>query len=120
MQELIARVRAVLRRRAPKSPLFLQAKEVKLNFAHHIVQVGERLVDLTPSEFYLLATLMSAPGHSFSRLDLLNRITDDANERPERIIDVHMRHIRRKIEPDPKNPRYIETVRGMGYRFSVK
>ena len=121
MRELIGRVQAVLRRtqRQTQSPIVLQVADITLDFACHVVQVSERLVDLTPSEFYLLATLMSAPGHPFSRLDLLKRITDNAHERYERIIDVHVRHLRTKIEPDPKNPCYIETVYGIGYRFAV-
>lgn len=83
------------------------------------VRVGGRYVDLTPSEFAILATLMSAPGQVFSRLDLLDRVSGDAFEGSERTIDVHIRNIRAKIEDDPRNPRYIETVYGMGYRFAL-
>jgi DNA-binding response OmpR family regulator len=82
------------------------------------VTVGDRSVDLTKSEFELLATLMASPGHVFSRLDLLDRVTGDAYEGYERTIDVHIRNLRLKIEPDPKHPMYIETVYGMGYRFA--
>ena len=121
-RELIARVRAVLRRMQKQAPsrTVLRAADITLDWGGHVVQVGERFVDLTPSEFDLLATLMSAPGRAFSRLDLLERMTGDAYEGYERTIDVHVRHLRTKIEPDPKNPRYVETIYGMGYRFAVE
>ena len=76
-------------------------------------------VELTPSEFDLLATLMGAPGRVFSRLELLDRLQGTAYEGYERTIDVHIRNLRTKIEPDPSKPRYIETVYGSGYRFSA-
>jgi len=77
-------------------------------------------VDLTPSEFELLATLMAAPGRVFSRLEILDRLQGAAYEGYERTIDVHIRNLRTKIEPDPSNPHYIETVYGAGYRFAVQ
>jgi DNA-binding response OmpR family regulator len=80
--------------------------------------VGARRVDLTPSEFELLATLMSTPGRAFSRLDLLDRLQGTAFEGYERTIDVHVRNLRTKIEPDPGRPRYVQTVFGIGYRFA--
>jgi DNA-binding response OmpR family regulator len=83
---------------------------------HHVEIEGE-LINLTPSEFDLLATLMSAPGRVFSRMDLLQRIQGTAFEGVERTIDVHVRNLRAKIEPDPANPTYIQTVFGVGYRF---
>jgi DNA-binding response OmpR family regulator len=82
------------------------------------VTVGQREVDLTPSEFDLLAALMSTPGRAFSRLELLDRIQGTAYEGYERTIDVHIKNLRAKIESDPREPRYIETVYGVGYRFS--
>jgi DNA-binding response OmpR family regulator len=81
--------------------------------------VGDTRIDLTPSEFALLAVLMSAPGRAFSRLDLLDRLQGSAFEGYERTIDVHIRNLRAKIEPDPGNPRYVETVYGIGYRFAA-
>lgn len=121
-RELIARVRAVLRRmqKQTQRPTILRAGDITLDWTAHLVQVGEQFVDLTPSEFDLLATLMSTRGRAFSRLDLLERMTGDAYEGYERTIDVHVRNLRTKIEPDPKNPRYIETVYGMGYRFAIE
>jgi DNA-binding response OmpR family regulator len=80
--------------------------------------VADRSVDLTPSEFDLLAALMSAPGRVYSRLDLLDVIQGVRYEGYERTIDTHIKNMRAKIEPDPRNPRYIETVYGVGYRLN--
>jgi DNA-binding response OmpR family regulator len=121
-RELTARVRAVLRRASadPAEPDLLRAADITLDRNGRVVTVGERNVDLTPSEFDLLATFMSAPGRAFSRLDLLNRLQGTAYEGYERTIDVHVRNLRAKIEPDPRNPRYVETVFGIGYRFAAQ
>lgn len=120
-RELTARVRAVLRRASknPSEPDLVRAADVTLDRNGRIVMVGTRQVDLTPSEFDLLATLLMAPGRAFSRLDLLDRLQGAAYEGYERTIDVHIRNLRTKIEPDPRNPRYIETVFGVGYRFAA-
>jgi DNA-binding response OmpR family regulator len=122
VRELIARVRAVLRRaqKAATEPDILRAADIVLDRAGRTVKVGERGVDLTPSEFAILATLMAAPGQVFSRLDLLDRVSGEAYEGYERTIDVHIRNLRTKIEPDAKNPTYIDTVYGMGYRFAAR
>ena len=121
VRELLARVRAVLRRtqKAATEPDVLRGADIVLDRAARSVIVGERGVDLTPSEFAILATLMAAPGQVFSRLDLLDRVSGDAYEGYERTIDVHIRNLRTKVEPDPKNPTHIETVYGMGYRFAT-
>ena len=122
MRELTARVRAVLRR-AGKEPTrlgVLRAGEIVLDRDCRLVTVRERRVDLTPSEFELLATLMAAPGRAFSRADLLDRLQGAAFDGYERTIDVHVRNLRAKIESDPARPRYIETVFGVGYRFSAE
>jgi len=74
-------------------------------------------VDLTPSEFDLLAALMASPGHVYSRLDLLDVIQGVRYEGYERTIDTHIKNLRAKVEPEPRSPRYIETVYGVGYRF---
>ena len=120
VRELIARVRAVLRRTNKQAvePDFLRAFDIVLDRNGRTVQVAGREVDLTPSEFELLATLMAAQGQVFSRLDLLDRMSGEAYEGYERTIDVHIRNLRTKIEPDPRHPKYIETVYGMGYRFA--
>jgi DNA-binding response OmpR family regulator len=85
-----------------------------------VVSVQGRLVDLTPSEFDLLATLMAAPGRAFSRLELLERLQGAAYEGYERTIDVHVRNLRSKIEANPAQPLFIETVFGVGYRFTPR
>jgi len=82
------------------------------------VTVGARRVDLTPSEFDLLAALMAAPGRAFTRGELLDRVQGMAFDGYERTIDVHIRNLRAKIEPEPRDPRYVETVFGVGYRFA--
>jgi two-component system alkaline phosphatase synthesis response regulator PhoP len=119
MRELTARVRAVLRRMSKAQPEteVLRAADITLDRIGRVVTVGEKRVDLTPSEFDLLATLMSAPGRAFSRLDLLERIQGDAFDGYQRTIDVHIRNLRTKIEPDPSRPLYVESVYGVGYRF---
>jgi DNA-binding response OmpR family regulator len=119
-RELIARVRAVLRRVGKTEPMaeIFRVGEITLDRDSHTVTVKEDFVDLTPSEFDLLATLMSSPGRAFSRLDLLDRLQGTAYEGYERTIDVHIKNLRAKIEEDPRAPRYVETVYGVGYRFS--
>jgi DNA-binding response OmpR family regulator len=121
MRELTARVRALLRRvnKEPVSQNMLRVADIVLDRNGRLVTVGDKSVDLTPSEFELLATLMAAPGRAYSRLDLLDRLQGDAFEGYERTIDVHIRNLRTKIEDDPSNPRYVETVYGFGYRFAT-
>ncbi len=122
IQELIARVRAVLRRsrKQTRLPDILRSNDIALDRAGHSVRVQGTEVDLTPSEFELLETFMLSPGRAFSRLDLLESVSGDAYEGYERTIDVHVRNLRTKIEPEPSKPRYIQTVYGMGYRFAAE
>lgn len=122
LRELTARIRAVLRRAAGRAPEanILRAADIVLDVPGRVTIVGERRVDLTPSEFALLATLMSAPGRTFSRLELLDRLQEPSHRTYERTIDVHIRRLRTKIEPDPREPRYVETVFGFGYRFAAE
>lgn len=117
MRELVARIRAVLRRAGQESdpPETLRVADILLDRNRRLVRVGDQLVDLTPSEFDLLAILMAAPGRAFTRQDLLDRLPGSAWV--ERTVDVHIRNLRAKIEPEPAQPRYIETVFGVGYRF---
>jgi len=119
-RELAARVRAVLRRTAKQtSPSeILRSADITLDRAGRVVLVAEHQIDLTPSEFDILAALMAAPGRAFSRLELLERLQGTAYEGYERTIDVHIRNLRAKIEPDDTQPRYVETVYGVGYRFA--
>ena len=118
-RELVARVRAVLRRAGKSEPKgkILQVADITLDRDTREVTVANQSVDLTPSEFDLLAALMSSPGRVFSRLDLLDVIQGIRYEGYERTIDTHIKNLRAKIEPDPRSPRYIETVYGVGYRF---
>jgi DNA-binding response OmpR family regulator len=119
-RELTARVRAVLRRAEKTEEVhdLLRVSDITLDRSGRVVLIGAVQVDLTPSEFELLATLMAAPGRAYSRLELLERMQGAAYEGYERTIDVHIRNLRAKIEPDAAEPRYIETVYGIGYRFA--
>lgn len=120
MRELTARVRSVLRRAGQGEPraTVLRVGDIAVDRYDRIVTVAGRRVDLTPCEFDLLSALMSAPGRAFSRLELLDRVQGSSFEGYERTIDVHVRNLRTKIELDPSDPRYIETVYGIGYRFA--
>ena len=118
-RELVARVRAVLRRSGQTEPRgeIICAADVTLDRGMRIVQVGEKNVNLTPSEFDLLAALMSTPGRVLSRLDLLDIVQGVRYDGYQRTIDLHIKNLRAKIEPEPRTPRYIQTVYGVGYRF---
>jgi two-component system, OmpR family, alkaline phosphatase synthesis response regulator PhoP len=118
-RELVARVRAVLRRAGKTEPQakVLQVADITLDRDTRAVTVADRLVDLTPSEFDLLAALMTSPGRVFSRLDLLDILQGIRYEGYERTIDTHIKNLRAKIETDPRTPFYIETIYGVGYRF---
>jgi len=119
-REVVARVRAVLRRTdgdvAPSE--LVRAGDILLDLAAHLASVAGQRVELTPMEFELLAVLARSPGHTFSRSQLLQQIQDNPLEGYERTVDVHIRNLRAKIEPDPKNPRYIQTVYGVGYKLA--
>ena len=120
-RELAARVRAVLRRTTEDS-LFLGPKEVehgdlKIDFHRHSVQVKGQDVSLTPTEFRILAVLAREPGRVYSRSQLMDRAFGYDFDGLERTVDVHILNVRRKIETDPNQPRYIKTVYGMGYKF---
>jgi DNA-binding response OmpR family regulator len=121
-RELTARVRAVLRRaeKQATSQEILRIGVIELDWAGRTTTVNGQAVVLTPSEFSLLGTLMASPGRVFSRLELLDRLQGTAYEGYERTIDVHIRNLRSKIEPDASNPQYIETVYGAGYRFATR
>ncbi|HEY9075296.1 MAG TPA: response regulator transcription factor [Anaerolineaceae bacterium] len=122
LRELTARVRTVLRRleKSTHAPDILRLGAIELDRSSRITTVNGTPVDLTPSEFDLLCTFMSTPGRVFSRLELLDRLQGTTYEGYERTIDVHIRNLRTKIEPDPSNPIYIETVYGSGYRFAQR
>jgi DNA-binding response OmpR family regulator len=119
-KELVARVRAVLRRSrtAARGDEVVRADDVEIDTAKMRVSVGGTQVDLTPTEFQLLATLAREPGRVFTRSQLLDAVHGVAIESYERAIDAHVKNIRRKIEPTPGSPRYVVTVHGVGYRFA--
>lgn len=122
MHELAARVRAVLRRVEKQNAgqgLVFHRGEISLDQPKRLVKVNDRRVDLTPSEFDILAALMAEPGRVFSRQELLDRLQGGlVYDGFERMINVHISNLRNKIEPDPSSPHYIETVYGAGYRFN--
>lgn len=118
-QEVVARVRAVLRRAtsAPITPHVLQTGALRLDLDRHLATLKDAPLDLTPTEFDLLKTLLEQPGHAFTRLELVERALGYSYEGMERTLDSHIKNLRRKIEPDPGRPTYIETVYGVGYRL---
>jgi DNA-binding response OmpR family regulator len=118
-RELVARVKAVLRRtERPDERDLVRAGDVTLDVPRMRVDVAGRAVELTPTEFGLLATLARQPGRIFTRSQLLDAIHGIAFESYERAIDTHVKNLRRKLEPDPREPRYVLTVHGVGYRFA--
>jgi DNA-binding response OmpR family regulator len=119
-REVVARVRAVLRRTEgePTRTEILVAEHLMIDLTRHSARLKDRELDLTPTEFDLLAVLMQNPGRAFTRLQLLDRVQGEAFDGYERTIDAHIKNLRQKIERDPKNPRYILTVFGVGYKFA--
>ena len=121
-KELVARVRAVLRRSeataAGSGAEMLRVADLTLDIPRMRATVGERSVELTPTEFQLLAKLASQPGRVFTRAQLLDAIHGVAFESYERAIDAHIKNIRHKIESNPREPRYILMVYGVGYKFA--
>ena len=115
-------MRAVLRRldasRANAGAETLRVADVTLDVSRMRVTVGTRAVEVTPTEFQLLATLAREPGRIFTRAQLLDAVRGVAFESYERAIDAHIKNLRRKIEPDPRAPRYILMVYGVGYKFA--
>lgn len=119
-KELVARVRAILRRidAGAETDETIRIADLDIDVPRMRVTVGDRPIDLTPTEFQLLATLARQPGRVFTRGQLLDALHGVAFESYERAIDAHVKNIRRKIEPSPSEPRYIQTVYGVGYRFA--
>ena len=119
-KELVARIRAVLRRTraAERGAEILRAADVEIDSGKMRVTVAGSPVELTPTEFQLLSTLVAEPGRVFTRGQLLDAVHGVAIESYERAIDAHVKNIRRKIEPQPGSPRYLLTVHGVGYRFA--
>ncbi len=123
-RELVARVKAILRRRRPEIPdreKVLSFEGLTLDLEKHKVILEGQPVLLTPHEFRLLQTLMAIPGKVFSREELLDRLYPRREATViDRVVDVHIGKLRQKIEQDPSHPRYILTVRGAGYQFAER
>ena len=119
-REVVARVRAVLRRSnlAPAAPSIITTGDLTIDPAKHEVHLGDRLIDLTPTEFNLLSAMAAQPGRAFSRMDLLDAVQGEAYEGYERTIDVHIKNLRQKLGDEPRKPVYILTVYGIGYKFN--
>jgi DNA-binding response OmpR family regulator len=119
-RELVARVRAVLRRteRSSQPGDRIEAGDLVLDLPRLRTTVAGRVVDLTPTEFAILAAMAREPGRVFTRSQLLDAVHGVAFESYERAIDAHVKNIRRKLEPDPARPRYLVTVYGVGYRVA--
>ena len=123
LAELRSRIRAVLRRAGPRGGAIgtevLTMGPISLDRSRREVSIGGEPVRLTFSEFELLDALMRDPGRLLNRQELLRAIWGDSAYRDPRAIDVHIRHLREKLEPEPEKPQYILTVRGAGYRLGT-
>ena len=119
-RELVARVQAVLRRArsGASAAEIIRTGDLTLDLPRLKLTRNGQSIDLTATEFQLLATLARQPGRIFTRGQLLDAVRGTEVESFERAIDTHVKNIRRKIEPDPRNPRYVETVYGLGYRMA--
>ncbi|HEY3073243.1 MAG TPA: response regulator transcription factor [Candidatus Limnocylindrales bacterium] len=119
-RELVARVRAVMRRteRRPEATDLIRVSGVSIDVPRMRVDVDGRSIELTATEFEILTTLARQPGRIFTRSQLLDAVHGVAFESYERAIDTHVKNIRRKLEPDPRRPRYLLTAYGVGYRFA--
>jgi DNA-binding response OmpR family regulator len=120
-REVVARVKTIFRRTAagPAKPSIIRAGELVIDQGLHIVTLAGRPIELTPTEFEILAALASQPRRVFSRLQIMEQAQGDAFEGYERTIDAHIKNIRMKLEPNPKQPVYIQTVFGLGYKFEA-
>ena len=118
-KELVSRVRAVLRRAegAAAKAKKIEIADLSIDLERHEVRRGERLVELTLTEFELLRVLAEAPGRVYSRMQLLDKAQGSAYEGYERTIDSHIKNLRKKVETDPERPKYVITVWGVGYKF---
>ena len=124
-RELVARVRAILRRtQGGETPLveLLSFDDglFEIDTVAHEVRIDGQIVDLTPNEYRLLVTLARYPGRVYSRFELINHVQGYDFEGYERTIDAHVKNLRKKVETDPKHPRYVETVFGVGYRLAKR
>jgi two-component system OmpR family response regulator len=120
-KELVSRVRAVLRRYEGKPAIRAELKvgDIIIDNEKRLVVRGGNNIELTQTEFDLLKALADSPGRVYSRMQLLDLVQGEAFEGYERTIDSHIKNLRRKIEPDPDNPKYIITVHGVGYKIAA-
>lgn len=123
-REVVARVRSVLRRSqgdlSSENDRVLRFEDLRLDPSHRQLTVDGRTIDLTRIEFDLMQALISSPGHVFTRAELIEAALDYDYEGLERSLDTHIKNMRKKIEPDPKKPYYIQTVYGVGYRLGSR
>jgi DNA-binding response OmpR family regulator len=119
-KELVSRVRAVLRRTESAAVKMkrIEITGLTIDLEKHEVRRGDKLLELTPTEFELLRVMAEAPGRVYSRMQLLDKVQGSAYEGYERVIDSHIKNLRKKVETDPDLPRYILTVRGIGYKLA--
>ncbi|ADJ25592.1 two component transcriptional regulator, winged helix family [Dehalogenimonas lykanthroporepellens BL-DC-9] len=119
-RELVARIKAVLRRTEHRTfaPV-LRVGELTVDVERRQADIGGKVIELTTTEFDLLKLMAANPGRVFSRSEILDRLQGDTYEGYERTIDSHIKNLRRKIEPDPDRPSYIQTVYGAGYRLEA-
>ena len=118
-REVVARVRAVLRRGGREAVEMVRVGDLIIDLRAHEVSLQGRRVDLTPTEFRLLEILAGHPNQVFTRMQLIDRVQGHAFEGYERTVDAHIKNLRGKVEPDPRNPHYILTVYGVGYKFQT-
>jgi DNA-binding response OmpR family regulator len=121
-REVVARVRTVLRRStiAPEPPSLIALGALAIDPRKHEVQLHHRSIDLTPSEFNILLAMAAQPGRAFSRMELLDAAQGESYEGYERSVDVHIKNLRQKLGDEPRDPTYILTVYGVGYKFNDK
>ena len=119
-REVVARVRAVLRRsEGETAPVeMLRVGGIEIDLLKHSVTVQAKPIELTPTEFELLVALIKNPGRAFTRMQLLDLVQGEAFDGYERTVDAHIKNLRQKLGDDPKHPRFILTVFGIGYKFA--
>ncbi len=119
-REVVARVRAILRRSSttPTTSRVIEINKLKLDADRHTANIKGQELEMTPTEFAILKTLMENPNHAFTRGELIEKALGYSYEGLERTLDSHIKNLRKKIEDDPSNPEYIETVFGVGYRLN--
>lgn len=120
-REVVARIRTIFKRVNPNDQVseIIKAGNLVIDLGQHTVELENKSIDLTPTEFQILVTLAKNPKRVFSRLQIMENAQGDAFEGYERTIDAHIKNLRNKLEPDPRNPVYIQTVFGLGYKFEL-